>query len=289
MSLQVRAARLRAQLYEEDEEYDLAAADYQVSVRLAEFAGDRDAEFRSRNALAGVLEKAGRQREAVRSASETLTRVRSWGDQVGVAAAHNNLGRVLLAKGDKAAAKEQYVAAINARADAAESSFGRAISYFGLGDTHEDDREFSDVMYVLAYDEARETADQLTALAYYLPRRRRPDGSFPDELLGSLRATIEYAEAEGHAGHYAMLAGLLADHLVAVGQRAEATGVRRQLLARRRGGTRSVRRHRRPGQARGNPRPHRGPGRRPGGVQPAVGGQDHARRAAAGGAGGAAS
>lgn len=232
LGVQIRVARLRAQLYEEDEEYDLAAADYRISVRLAEFAGDRNGEFRSRNALAGILEKAGRHREAVQAASETLTRVRSWADPTGLAAAHNNLGRVLLAKGDTAAAREHYVAAMNCRVGEERLSFSEAITYFGLGDTDKEDHEFSGTLYLAGYAHARHAAGELTALAYYLPRCRRPDGSVPAEDLDSLRSAIEHAEAVGNWECHGALAGLLADHLAATGQPDAAIDLRRQLLAR---------------------------------------------------------
>jgi tetratricopeptide (TPR) repeat protein len=232
LGIMIRAALLRAHLYEDDEEYDLAAADYSAAAVMAKSAGDRNREFRARNGVAGTLEQAGRYREAVRSASETLTRVRSWDDPRVVAAAHNNLGRVLLAKGDTAAAREQYAAAMECRVGDDRPGLSESLTYFGLGDTRKDDPEFSGMMYLAGYGHARYEAGELRALAFYLPRLSRPDGSFPAGHLDDLRAAISHAAESGEWKYHDALASVLANHLAATGQRAEAISLRRRLLAR---------------------------------------------------------
>lgn len=232
LGLMIRAALLRAQLYADDEEYDLAAADYADVVRMAEFAGDRNHEIRARNEAAGALEQAGRYREAVRAASETLTRVRSWGAPRVIAAAHNNLGRILLSSGNTAAAGEQFAAAMECRVGDDKPGFSEALTYFGLGDAHEDDPEFSSTMYLAGYGHAQYAADELTALVFYLPRLSRADGSFPAEHLGTLRAAISRAAGSGDWNRHNALASTLANHLAATGQRVAAISLRWQLLAR---------------------------------------------------------
>jgi tetratricopeptide (TPR) repeat protein len=232
LGLMIRAAMLRAQLYADDEEYDSAAADYAEVVRMAEFAGDRNHEIRARNEAAGALEQAGRYREAIRAASETLTRVRSWGAPRVIAAAHNNLGRILLSSGNTVAAGEQFAAAMECRVGGDKPGFSEALTYFGLGDAHEDDLEFSSTMYLVGYGHAQYAADELTALVFYLPRLSRPDGSFPAEHLDELRAAISRAAGSGDWKRHHALASTLANHVAATGQCGAAISLRWQLLAR---------------------------------------------------------
>lgn len=233
LSIQARALRLRGLLHEDNGEYDLAVADHEVVVQLAARLGDRLGQFQARTSVAVSLSRAGRHREAVRAGESVLILARQQADPTVLAGAHNNLGAVLLAKGDTTAARAQYVAAMNCRTAQQCPSLSEAISLFGLGDTWRDDEddELAGTMYLMAFTHARHATDELTALTYYLPRMRRSDRSVPAEHLDRLRAAIDRAEETANWLYHNTLAAVLADHLAATGQRARALSLRRRLLA----------------------------------------------------------
>uniref|UniRef100_UPI003F497688 CHAT domain-containing protein n=1 Tax=Nonomuraea sp. CA-252377 TaxID=3240003 RepID=UPI003F497688 len=234
LELEFRAMRLRGLLHEDLEEYDLAVDDHQMTVRVAVVLGDRLRELQARFSASGALSKAGRHREAVRAAEDTLLRTRSWGDPLKLADAHNHLGAALLAKGDRAAARAQYVAAMKCRVTLEGAGAVDAMSLFGLGDTEQDEPhgEGTRVLYLAAYEHMRYATDGLTAFTHFLPRVVRPDRSVPDEHLDTLRAALKQAAATGHRWAHDTLAAVLADHLAATGRRAQALALRRELLAR---------------------------------------------------------
>ncbi|MFD4508739.1 CHAT domain-containing protein [Streptomyces sp. NPDC058457] len=233
---ELRALHLRGTLHEDAEEYDVAVADHETAVHMALALGDQHRELQARFSASGALSKAGRHREAVRAAETALLRARLWADPLRLADAHNRLGAALLAKGDKAAARAQYVAAMNCRGGVGPEGAGvsEAMSLFGLGDTEKgsEDNDGTDVLYRAALEHMRYGTDALTGLTHFLPRVVRPDRSLPDEYLSTLRAALRQSAASGNSWSYDKLAAVLADHQAATGRRTRAIALRRELLAR---------------------------------------------------------
>ncbi|WP_158634473.1 CHAT domain-containing tetratricopeptide repeat protein [Amycolatopsis sp. WAC 01375] len=231
VGLHMRAINLRAELHEESEEYDLALSDHETVVAMARYLGDRRSEFRARVSVTRLLSQAGRHRDAVHAAGNNLVQARTWSDHLSLASAHNNLGAALLAKGDKAAAREQYRAALECRTGADGPTFSEAVTHFGLGDTELDDEESANLFHRVGFMHAEHATDTLTALTHYLPRVRRPDNTLPEDVYrGLLQPALGRAIREGNWPAYTLLTDLFADHLAATGQCDVAIGVRREVL-----------------------------------------------------------
>lgn len=132
--LALRARLFAADMLEDLDQGDAAAAEYNSVARQAAARQSRAVEFRARVGLAKSFHNRGRHLKAASVFRNALLSVAAWGAPEQMAALHNNLGDELLALGRAEQAAGEFQAALALREGADFRNFGRVLSLFGLGD-----------------------------------------------------------------------------------------------------------------------------------------------------------
>jgi tetratricopeptide (TPR) repeat protein len=243
--LALRAWLFAADMLEDLDQGDAAAAEYDRVATQAAARQSRAVEFRARVGLAKSFHNRGRHLEAASVFRNALLSVAAWGAPDQMAALRNNLGDELLALGRAEQAAGEFQAALALRKGADFGNFGSVLSLFGLGDAkmllgeREEAYEYWRQAYQLGFFSGdldrllTDFAGRVVAHGIDMSGRGvAVMGEIPDNTAGMLRIGLDSAIHGGAPARALLFASWLAHELASAGDVAESIALCRDMLTR---------------------------------------------------------
>jgi tetratricopeptide (TPR) repeat protein len=205
---EMRLRILRGLVYEDLDEHELGAAEYELAGRLADALGDNARSFEARNNAAASLLKQGLMHRGVEAFMRILRQIDSSGSLGQRVAARNNLGLAFAREGNFRRALNTYLDAVQLARDhdmdpSPTTLTGLALVYQDLGDL--DKARGLDELKLVNWFESRD----IHALATYLTSRTTD--LTPDAVRKAAESAFEHLLTENDHRFAFLLATRLSD------------------------------------------------------------------------------
>jgi|GEM_PF-1410955 len=229
--------------------YDEGEAEYRQGLQLAEQLDDRGLQFETLNDIGFSAMKRGLYSQGYERFKYLLEKVKSWGNPVMIASAHNNFGNVLLERGDKfrgdktnedrsredyAAALNEFFSALMVKADAQDAR-GESISYIGLGDAFYalKEQEQANFYYANAIGPAirlLEQAGDPFGWMMYASRVATGKADAGEDAVGTISYARDLARAVGNQKYELLLTSYLIEQQIEQGHEQAAIDMYREVI-----------------------------------------------------------